>query len=288
MSPERSRLALRASTCALRIRQKAHIAPHEPCNAFDLADGLGVEVRFAKLPSAEGAYSPGKPVIIVSSLRPAGRQAFTCAHELGHHVYGHGEQFDELVEERGKARRFDPKEFEADCFASALLMPRTAVLKGLGARGWAPKTFSPEQAYTLASWLGVGYRTLISNMQWGMRLLSADQAAALEKIKRPQIRKSILGQECKDDLVVVDQAWCGRAIDVQVDDLILLPAGIALEGGVVEPVCGSTSGCLVRAVKPGVGRAFSSNGPWAQFVRVSKKEFAGLARFRHLEEVDDE
>lgn len=288
MSPERRRLALRASTCALRIRQKARIAPHEPCNAFDLADALGVEVRFAQLPSAEGVYSPGKPVIIVSSLRPTGRQAFTCAHELGHHVYGHGEQFDELVEERGKSRRFDPKEFEADCFASALLMPRTAVLKGLGARGWNSKTLSPEQAYALASWLGVGYGTLVSNMHWGMGLLSADLAAALESVKLPQIRKAILGHKCKEHLAVVDEAWLGRAIDVQVDDLILLPAASALEGGVVEPVRASASGRLVRAVKPGVGRAFSSTGEWAQFVRVSKKQYTGLARFRHLEEVDDE
>src|ERR1039458_1108796 len=157
MSPERSRLALRASTCALRIRQKAHIAPHEPCNAFDLADGLGVEVRFAKLPSAEGVYSPGKPVIIISSLRPARRQAFTCAHELGHHVYGHGEQFDELVEERGKSRRFDAKEFEADCFASALLMPRTAVFKGLGARGWNPKSLDRKSTRLNSSHLGISY-----------------------------------------------------------------------------------------------------------------------------------
>jgi IrrE N-terminal-like domain len=287
MSPERRRLALRASTVALRIRQKAQIAPHQPCNVFDLADGLGVEVRFAPLPSAEGVYSPGKPVIIVSSLRPAGRQAFTCAHELGHHAYGHGEQFDELIEERGKNRRFDPKEFEADSFASALLMPRTAILKGLSERGWNSKTLSPEQAYELASWLGVGYGTLISNMQWGMGFLTPDQAAILEKVKLPQIRKSILGQECRDHLVVVDEVWSGRAIDVQVDDLILLPKG-DLEGAVVEPIRTLSTGCLVRAIRPGVGRAISSNGLWAQFIRVSRKQYAGLARFRHLEEVDDE
>lgn len=287
MSPERRRLALRASTAALRIRQKAQIAPHQPCNVFDLADGLGVEVRFAPLPSAEGVYSPGKPVIIVSSLRPVGRQAFTCAHELGHHAYGHGEQFDELIEERGKKRRFDSEEFEADSFASALLMPRTAILKGLRERGWNSKTLLPEQAYVLASWLGVGYGTLISNMQWGMGFLTPHQAAALEKVRLPQIRKSILGQECRDHLVVVDEAWSGRAIDVQIGDLILLPKG-EIEGAVVQPVHAFSTGCLVRAIRPGVGRTVSSNRNWAQFIRVSRKQYTGLARFRHLEEVDDE
>ena len=100
MNPERRRLALRASVAALRVRQKGQIAADDPCSVFDLADKLGVEVRFAALPSAEGVYSPGKPVIVVSSLRPPGRQSFTCAHELGHHTYGHGEQFDEIVEDR--------------------------------------------------------------------------------------------------------------------------------------------------------------------------------------------
>jgi hypothetical protein len=138
MTPERRRLALRAASAALRLRQKMQIAPDQPCSVFDLAAEIGVEVRLAALPSAEGIYSPGKPVIIVSSLRPPGRQAYTCAHEIGHHVYGHGEQFDELVEERGKNRKHDPKEFEADCFASSLLMPKTALLKGLAARGWLP------------------------------------------------------------------------------------------------------------------------------------------------------
>jgi hypothetical protein len=216
MTPERRRLALRATSMALRVRQKEGIAPDEPCSVYDLAEKLGVEARFAELPSAEGVYSPGKPLIIVSSLRPPGRQAFTCGHELGHHAYGHGEQFDELVEERGGSRRHDPKEFEADCFASALLMPKTALLKGLAIRGWSPKNISAEQAYTLASWLGVGYTTLVGNMNWGMGLLERRQAETLEKVKLPQIRRSILERECKDQLIVVDQAWTGRPIDAQV------------------------------------------------------------------------
>lgn len=138
MSPERRRLALRVMRTALRLRQQDGIVADQPCCVYDLAEKHGVEVRFAELPSAEGIYSPGKPVIIISALRPAGRQAFTCAHELGHHLQGHGERFDELVEERGKRRRYDPKEFEADCFASALLLPKTAVMRGLAARRFSP------------------------------------------------------------------------------------------------------------------------------------------------------
>jgi hypothetical protein len=288
MSPERRRIALRAYASALRMRQKGRIAADQPCSVFDLAAEMGVEVRLAPLPSAEGVYSPGKPVIIVSSLRPPGRQAFTCAHELGHHAYGHGEQFDELVEERGNNRWYDPKEFEADCFASALLMPKTAVLKGLAARGWTPKALSPDRCYRMASWLGVGYGTLIANMRWGMELLEDAQAEVLDKVKPPQIRKSILGRECKEHLITVDHAWTGRAIDAQAGDLILLPVGAIIEGAIAETVCSDAGGCLVRALKPGIGRVSTPGGSWAQFLRVGRKQFEGLALFRHLEEVEDE
>jgi hypothetical protein len=288
MTPERRRLALRATSMALRARQKQEITPDQPCSVYDLAGNLGVEVRFAELPSAEGVYSPGKPVIIVSSLRPPGRQAFTCAHELGHHAYGHGEQFDELVEERGKRRKYDPKEFEADCFASALLMPKTALLKGMAVRGWSPKNISPEQLYTLASWLGVGYGTLVGNMSWGMNLIGQQQAGLLEKVKLPQIRRSILGYECRDHLIVVDQAWTGRAIDAQVGDVILLPPATMIESDVVESIRSDANRHLVRAINPGVGRALIPDTGWAQYLRVSRKQFSGLARFRYLEEVEDE
>lgn len=288
MTPERRRLALRASSMALRIRQQYEIAPDQPCCVYDLAEKMGVEVRFAELPSAEGVYSPGKPVAIISSLRPPGRQAFTCAHELGHHAYGHGEQFDELIEDRGKRRRYDPKEFEADCFASALLIPKTALLKGLALRGWSPKNISAAQMYALASWLGVGYTTLIGNMQWGMNLLERNQAEALEKVKGPQIRRSIIGRECKEHLIVADAAWSGRPIDAHAGDVLLLPSAAVIEGDVVESIDSDQKRLLARAVQPGIGRAVIRNTAWAQYIRVSRKEFTGLARFRHLEEVADE
>jgi len=288
MSPERRRLALRASSAALRMRQQARIAADQPCSVFDLAIELGIDVRLAPLPSAEGIYSPDKPAIVISSLRPPGRQAFTCAHELGHHAYGHGEQFDELVEDRAITRRSDPKEFEAECFASALLMPKTAVMRGLAARNWTAKSLTAEQAYQLACWLGVGYSTLIANMDWGLNLVEKDKAEALGKIKPPSIRKSLLGAECKEHLIAVDSSWTGRAVDAQVGNFILLPAEVALEGENALVTRRSAEVTLVQAVAPGIGRAVCATDGWAQYIRVSKKQFAGLARFRHLAEVEDE
>jgi len=75
MSPERRRLALRASSAALRVRQKAQIVSDHPCNVFDLAEALGIEVRLAALPSAEGilfARQAGNHRVVASPSRKTG------------------------------------------------------------------------------------------------------------------------------------------------------------------------------------------------------------------------
>ena len=124
---ELNRMAQGAFASALRMRKNAGYRLDEAICVYDLAETLGIEVRFADIPSMEGMlYCNPDPVIIVSSQRPSGRRAFTCAHELGHFHSGDGTTVDELV---GRSDRGDtyPKEFIADCFAGALLMPKMAV-----------------------------------------------------------------------------------------------------------------------------------------------------------------
>ena len=162
-----------ATVKALQVRRASGCAFWDPVCVYDLATNLGLEVRFFDIPSMEGVYcASAHSTIIVSSLRPPGRQAFTCAHELGHHVFGHGDQYDELVEHRSEARRFDPHEFQADCFAGALLMPKVAVSRGFSLRGWDLATAAPEAFYVVATWLGVGYTTLIYHLRKALGMLS--------------------------------------------------------------------------------------------------------------------
>jgi len=59
------------------------------------------------------------------------RQRFTIAHEIGHivlhHKIGEGEFRD--VDYRGKNNQYDAREWEANAFASALLMPKAKAIK---------------------------------------------------------------------------------------------------------------------------------------------------------------
>src|SRR6267378_4263182 len=121
---------------ALGVRKELGIAADESLNVYDVATSLGVEVRFVDIPSLEGMYSQGNPAtIVISSLRPIVRQVFTCAHELGHHAFAHGEMVDELSERRSSAKVVDPREQEADGFGGNLLMTPTAVDAAFAKRG---------------------------------------------------------------------------------------------------------------------------------------------------------
>ncbi|MDE2747123.1 MAG: ImmA/IrrE family metallo-endopeptidase [Chloroflexota bacterium] len=284
---DRRSIARKAMSAALRTRLAAGYGLEEPLCAYDLAERLGIEVRFMDLPSMEGVYAPGSPpTIIVSSLRPSGRRAYTCAHELGHHDHGDGLEIDELLEHSDRAR-FDPKEFSADCFAGALLMPKLAVSKAFATRGWCIEEPSPEQISMVAGCFGVGYTTLIHHLRSALLLLPDRQARSLLKVPPRRAQSLLLGWETQNDVVVVDDHWTGRPIDVEVGNHILVRGHTEFVGSCLQPFTEVKQGALFLAARPGIGRLGNGAG-WSAFVRVSRRNYVGRALYRHWEELADE
>src|SRR2546426_775951 len=79
----RKQLVMDAMSTAIQVRQSFGSGLWNPINPYDLAEQLGVEVRFVDITSMEGMYCKApKPHILLSSHRPLGRQAFNCSHEL--------------------------------------------------------------------------------------------------------------------------------------------------------------------------------------------------------------
>ena len=111
---------------ALQTRRNyLYVAPNVPICPFNLAEAMGFDVRFVDIPSLEGMYLADDLTILIGSLRPEGRKNFTCAHEIGHHILGHGTAIDEIL----NALPDKTIEQEADFFAAMLLMPLSAVRK---------------------------------------------------------------------------------------------------------------------------------------------------------------
>lgn len=277
-------LAREAVIAAARLRSEHGIGLSTGLCPYDLAIKLEIKVSFLAASSLEGMYSPEPhpPSIILSSERPAGRRRYTCAHELGHHVFKHGTKIDEL--EDGASSPLSPEEFLAQRFASALLMPKLAVDSAFSRRGWKFSSATPEQVYIVAQELGVGYGTLITNAEINLNSLSKAQANSLSSIPLPKIRAGILGSEAKSDVFLVDQHWLRPTVDAEVGDFIVLPKNWEIQG-----TCAVRSSSTVfTAAMPGSAPLFIDGHATPITLRVSKKNYVGLARYRHLEETDDD
>lgn len=277
-----ARLALRG---ALEIRRRGQIPKDAPVCVFDLAERIGLEVRFCAAASFEGMYAKGSSTILVPSLRPPGRQAFSGGHEMGHWYFGHGSRIDELPEFAPDDRN-DPDEWVANLFAAYLLMPSWAVVASFQRRGLNSTTCSPSELYAVACELGVGYETLVQHLRWSLRLITSARADELSRSTPKAIREQIIGKVATRHLVVVGTEWIAGNVDLQVGHTALLPAGTVVEGTTVTVVGDVPAGRLVQGQKPGIARAFVEGTSWAKFLRVSRADFEGRSLYRHLEDPD--
>lgn len=282
------KLATDALAKALWVRKRLGVPLDESVSALDAAEKLGMEVRLVDLPSMEGMYVAGEqPKIILSSMRPQGRRNFTCAHEIGHHIFGHGEQFDELTDERSMLRRNDPQEFSADCFAAYFLMPKATIENGMKRRGLTYHSISPVQAYALASWLSVGYQTLINHLLYGINMISRAKANQLLKLGPRDIRQQLLGHAVTTHLHLADTYWIGRAIDCEVGDYLLLPKGTVAEGDQLVVTENFSKGLLIQTRASGIARVSNSDLDWSAFVRISPRNYIGRSCYRFEEDVEE-
>jgi hypothetical protein len=285
---DRRGLARESARRALSLRKRCGVGWEEAVSPIDAADKMVIDVRFVDIPSMEGIYVAGaEPRIILSCLRPQGRRNFTCAHEIGHHVLGHGQQFDEIIDHRSARRSIDPQEFSADCFAAYFLMPKVTVDAGMSRRGFRYDSISAPQAYAMSSWLGVGYQTFVKHLTHGLRVLDRAQAAVLLKSTPLSIRSGLVGERLVENLHVIDSSWSGRPVDCELGDYLLLPNGTLMEGSVFAEAEKVRTGERVRLVGPGLGRVSQGWPMWSVFVRVSRKDYIGRSRYRFEEEVDE-
>jgi len=286
-------LAEQAMLTAIDVRDKWKRHDDDPLDVYALCHDIGVTVRFVPIPSMEGLYGrrdDGTSVILLPAQRPLSRRAFSCGHELGHHVFGHGSSIDEMIgtyTDR-KGASFDPNEFLVDTFAGFLLMPTLGVRHAFARRGWKATNATPEQIFAVACSFGVGYETLIAHMAFSLRMLDRNCAKTLGKDSPKSIRERILGRPSAEPLIIVDRHWAMPTVDAEVGTLLLFPPSAEADGGGLVAGETSASSRLFRACRSGIVRVSVPGTSWAVFVRIAKREFVGLAQYRHLECEDDD
>ena len=278
-----SRIAFRG---ALEMRRKAGALNDEPLCIYDFATKLGIDVWFLPGSSFAGIYAKEYGKIFVPVERPAGRKAFTCAHELAHSWFGHGTSLDELDFERSDSSQ--PQERLANQCAAYLLMPTRAVVNEFARRGLEPKTSSALDIYRVACQLGVGYETLLTHLCWSLNLIRRSQMEDLKAVPPKEIRRAVLGYHKSTHLIYVDEFWHKVAIDLEVDEFAFAPPHLQLRGSAATIVGVTIFGTIIKGVRPGIAQLSSEQNEWAAMIRVSKKQFVGRCQFRHLENSDDE
>ena len=281
-------LAQKAMHKSIEIRTQLGFALNSPICIYDLCDKLKVKVRFVDI-NMEGMYVKGdEPTILLSSLRPLSRRNFTCAHELGHHIFEHGSTVDELKESLDDFKTFSPDEFLVDTFAGFIFMPLLAVRKAFVSRGWNFSLATPRQFFTIACSFGIGYATLINHMTYTLKMISYSQASSLLKSSPKAIRKDILGQPSTDPLIIADLQWSLSILDAEVGSNLLLPRMAESANDIITIQEELPLGRLFRANRPGLVRVYCPDSKWAIFVRISRSQFVGLSKYRHLEDAEDE
>jgi|HubBroStandDraft_6_1064221.scaffolds.fasta_scaffold115151_2 Zn-dependent peptidase ImmA (M78 family) len=284
---DRRALANQGMVASIATRSKVKCDQKSPICIYSVCEVLGVKVRFNNI-NMEGMYQKGiPPRIHLSSRRPLPRRGYNCAHELGHHVFGHGSSIDELRED-AKASVKDPKEFLVDAFAGFLMMPTLGMRRAFAIRGWDPQAATPSQLFTVACEFGVGYSALITHLSASLNSLSKDRADVLKRATPKSIRTEILGEATEEPLIMVDAHYSSPTLDSEVGSRVLLPRGAQVESNNFQYERSLPAGMLFRAIRPGIVRAKVPNGPFAVFLRVARKEYIGLAQYRHLEDDPDE
>lgn len=288
----RYELATQAMQAAANTRAIAKVDQGAPICIYDLCECLGIIVRFNNI-NMEGVYQRGKsPRIHLSARRPLARRTYNCAHELGHHVFGHGTSVDELREDSKDHPWEDPKEFLADTFAGFILMPIIGLRRAFSVRSWTPETATPMQMFTIACEFGVGFATLLTHLSAGVNMLSHRRVTSLRRTTPKIIRAQILNTLTPKPLIIADRHRAMPTLDAEVGTLVLLPCGANVNGRGLAFACDLVAGRLFEAVKPGIFQAWVDE--WAVFVRVAPVQktepygYIGLAKYRHLEECPDE
>jgi Zn-dependent peptidase ImmA (M78 family) len=263
----RRALATQAIQAAVATRARAKLDQASPICIYGLCETLGVSVRFNNI-NMEGMYQRGLPPRIhLSARRPLPRRAYNCAHELGHHVFGHGSSIDELREDAKAQPWEDPKEFLADTFAGFILMPIIGLRRAFSVRGWTPQSATPAQIFTIACEFGVGYATLLTHLSAGVNMLSRGRTAALQRVTPKALRMNILGALTPEPLIVADRHRAAPTLDAEVKTRLLLPPATETTGDGLAFERDLAAGRLFRAVNPGIVQA--SVGSWAVFVRIA-------------------
>ncbi len=210
-----SRLALTAATKAHRALD---VDPAARIDVFEVIERIGLVLGFVPLRRLSGAYfaeQDGQPGILVNSDHPLARQRYTGAHELGHHLLGHGTSVDpEDLEPllRWGGRVPPDHEKQAESFAAWFLMPRKLIRAVLSEMG-LERPATADDVYELSLRMGTSYEATarhLRNVRVGGRAMATEpQVNGWVRVRPASIKQRLSGgappSNLRNDVLVVSE-----------------------------------------------------------------------------------
>jgi hypothetical protein len=154
-----------AMVAAAETLEELELDAAERIDVFEALAQAGLKLLFRPLEGVAGFYEPARgaarPGVLINAGHPLALQRYSAAHELGHHVFGHGRRIDHDAEPASTAR--GPEERRAEAFAAWFLMPPEAVQTALCRLGME-RPVGPLDAYALALRLGTSYKAMCTHL----------------------------------------------------------------------------------------------------------------------------
>jgi Zn-dependent peptidase ImmA (M78 family) len=200
-------------------------------DVFSMLVDRDIPVIFRPLKNLLGAYidKPDRGVM-VTTQRPLPVQRFTAAHELGHAALGHETSFDgEETITRAlfiKDARYDPREVQANAFATELLTPQWLLVEHMKRQGWVRDNLTdPKVVYQLALRMGSSYSATCYalaeykgiNRPTCEKLLKVKPKAIKQSLAKPYEPESWYG-----DVWLVTERDDGMMVEGSRSDLVVL------------------------------------------------------------------
>lgn len=200
-----------------------------PVDVYRAIGDAGIVLVWRPLPRLFGMYvnEPGsRPGILLNNGIDPATQRHTAAHELGHHVLGHGTQADLDLDPLTERRTgWTAVEKAAEAFASWFLMPRRAVLAALSQLG-RERIERPADVYLLSLLLGTPYRTTVRHLP-NIRLVSRDRANSWMTVPPNRIKASLdpsieTPPSRVPDVWVINRRFADSVITVGIGDRLVV------------------------------------------------------------------
>lgn len=254
---------------------------YQPLNIYDVCSKLDIEVQFVDI-DMEGLYinSGESPRILLSSQRPVTRRVFTCAHELGHHVFNHGFKIDVITEQNLCDTNIEEK--QVDTFAAHFLMPILGIKSEFLKRRITPESGTELDYYKISCAYGVGYETLIMHCYFNNLITEAKKLSLLKYSPAKILKDHYLKDVGTHTFKIIDGKSLSMPIDIETDSLLILPRSFNVDDKYLRLFANHNSDSIYKTINTGISNIyFEKQGC---FVRIQPKNYVGYTAYRHLKD----